>query len=307
MIGLLERGDCRDEAAQVAISSYLDGEADAEERQLAENHLEDCIVCQGRVIVWRQEARLIGSPRYTEGPTYQIQAEVRAALQPLITRSNRQPLRRSVTGVNLAGIMASLVVLSAFVFMVTRLNLTGPAVINTPISTAITMSGAGTATARVSGPVIMGNFAFAPTPTIALNTFNPPADLESALHTASAVRYYPAPEGRFAGFTAVLAWYADKSSRMWLLDQQHGETEVSLTELAETGGLVRFYYDDPQAVIWSERGAIVSYHLGDSQLNEWGLVVPQSGKVSAARLVQPATAAALAVKPTYSPVPRPQN
>lgn len=47
---------CGDERTQIAISSYLDGEADSMERELAERHLADCVACRELMADWAQGA-----------------------------------------------------------------------------------------------------------------------------------------------------------------------------------------------------------------------------------------------------------
>lgn len=46
--------ECRNEQAQIAISSYLDGEADEAEQALAQWHLSGCRICNGSWGVWSQ-------------------------------------------------------------------------------------------------------------------------------------------------------------------------------------------------------------------------------------------------------------
>lgn len=47
---------CGDERTQIAISSYLDGEADSMERELAERHLANCLACRELMANWAQGA-----------------------------------------------------------------------------------------------------------------------------------------------------------------------------------------------------------------------------------------------------------
>lgn len=51
----LSRG-CEDEKTQMAISSYLDGEANSLERQVAETHLAGCSTCRSKLSSWAQDS-----------------------------------------------------------------------------------------------------------------------------------------------------------------------------------------------------------------------------------------------------------
>ncbi len=291
-LGLLERGECRDDAAKAAISSYLDGEADSEERRTAEYHLASCPSCQNRAVNWRQVGRLLSNTTFTDGPTYQIQAEVRQELRAFLSKEASKPVRRPIPVLAFASGTLAAVALLICAFLLTQTN--GPILLN-PTTTTLAMSGSA-ATVRAAGTLTFSpmNRASLPTPTVAVSSFNLPPTLNAQVKGAATVRTYPAPAGRFSGWTAIVAWYSDKSNKLWIVSPQQSENEVSLSALADVTEPVRFYYDDPQAVIWSERGALVSYHLNDTQSNEWGLVVPQVGQTSATRLVQPPTAAAIA-------------
>jgi len=307
--GLLERGKCRDEAAQLAISSYLDGEADANERKQAEQHLNHCYSCQQTVLNWRQEARTIASPMFSEGAAYQIQAEVRANLFNFLQKeANRRPARSTIPRLARMGGALAVMGIVACGLLVARLLLGNVALspADLTISPSLSLTAGSPSTVRASGTVVFSPLAATPT-AVSVSAFTSvasvPASLKTSLKEAIAVRYYAAPEGRFAGLTAIVAWYSDNNNRLWILDPVRGETEVSLLALAETGEAVRFYYDDPQALIWSERGAIVAYHLADAHTSEWGLIVPEKGQIGAARLGLPPTAVALA-RATISPLPR---
>src|SRR5689334_7388347 len=137
-IGLLERGDCRNEAAQLAISSYLDGEADASERNLAENHLGECLTCQARIVNWRQEARMVSSPMFSESVAYQLHSEVRAALQPFLAQKALKPSNSAKAGQTTGRAFprlawmsgAALAVVAAFTFLVAQFNMSGPLLLN---------------------------------------------------------------------------------------------------------------------------------------------------------------------------------
>ncbi len=302
--GLLEQGECYDDEAQLAISSYLDGEAEAAERRLAEYHLSSCRACQNMAHNWRQEARQVASTRFSDSAAYQVQAEVRAVLQPFLLKEASRPNRRPVSAFALTGGLVTVVAAGLCFLLLTRFTFNSPTMLDLASPVAMTINAGNTATAGANNTVMFSrmNTMLAATPTVAAS-LSIPASLSTILQTARAVRYYPAPNGRFAGMTAVLAWYGENDNRLWLVDARHSESEVLLSALAWQNEAVRFYFNDPQAVIWSERGAIVSYHLGNATVSEWGLVVPQAGQISAARLVQPPTAAALA-QATISPLPR---
>jgi anti-sigma factor RsiW len=301
---VLERGQCRDDAAKLAISSYLDGEADAEERALAEYHLPYCLDCQEMALNWRQEARLVSSTGFSDSPAYQIQGEVRANLQPLLMKEAARSRSRPLPALAFSGGMAALVVVVLCAMALSRFSFGGSTGFDPATASAMTVSAQNSATARTANTVVFSpmNSILPATPTVAA-TLTAPAGLRDILKNASAVRYYPAPAGRFSGLIAVVAWFADKSNRLWIIDPVQGESEVSLAELAEPNEAVRFY-NDPQTVMWSERGVLVSYHISDAKAADWGLVVPQAGEISAIRLVQPPTAVAIA-RATLSPVSRP--
>lgn len=303
-LGLLERGQCRDEAAKLAISSYLDGEADAEERALAEYHLPDCLDCQEMALNWRQEARLIGSTGYSDSAAYQIQGEVRAALKPFLLKEAARTQRRAFPALAFTGGMAALVAVVLCTVALSRLTFGSMNSFDAATAVAGSVAAGNTATARSAGTVIFSPMSskLSATPTVAV-TFAVPTGLSESLKQATLVRYYPAPAGRFSGLTAVVGWYTDGTNRLWLVDPARGESEVSLSGLAGPNETVRFY-DDAQTVIWSERGLLVSYHVADAKVSDWGLVVPQAGELSAVRLVQPPTAAAI-VRATLSPASRP--
>ncbi|MEI6044798.1 MAG: hypothetical protein WCS37_10615 [Chloroflexota bacterium] len=302
-IGLLELGKCHDETAKLAISSYLDGEADSEERALAEYHLPSCLACQNMALTWRQEAHLVGSTRFSDSATYQIQAEVRASLQPFWLKEATKTQRHSApsSSLALAGGMTALLAVVVCGLLLARLSFNGAAILDS--STAFTMVAGSAATAHATNSTVIFsqlNNLLPATPTVTTSPLLGES-LSPDLKEATSFRYYPALTGRFAGLTALVAWYSDKNNRIWIIDPLQGNREISLAALAEQDEAVRFHYNDPQAVIWSERGAIVSYHLSDNKVNELGLVIPQAGEFSVVRLVQPSTVAALA-RATSSPV-----
>ncbi len=254
---------------------------------------------------WRQEARLTRSTTFTEGPAYQTQAEVRAKLRPFLHQevslkfgaTSFRPARAAI------GVFLVAFAFTGCVALFTRFNLNNGPIFDSASSASVTLNAGGTAPVRSSSAVSFSTVGLGLSPE-ATPTLKIPEKLSLLLKRASTIRYYPAPAGRFSGLTAAVAWYPDNTNRLWIIDPYKGEMEISLSELGGQNEPVLFYEDDPQAVLWSEKGVIVSYHLAGSKGNEWGLVVPQAGQVSASRLVQPATATVLA-QVNISPLARP--
>ncbi len=73
-VALLPMPDCGDEQAQIALSSYLDGEADAEERALVEWHLASCRACHLVLAAWSQDSSRLRQALHDPQAAYKAQA-----------------------------------------------------------------------------------------------------------------------------------------------------------------------------------------------------------------------------------------
>ena len=89
---------CGDERVQIAISSYLDGEADPTERAMAEWHLAECRQCQLLVAGWSQDTARLKFAAHDQQVSRivgAITSQTRYALrQPLAELIGPKPVKR---------------------------------------------------------------------------------------------------------------------------------------------------------------------------------------------------------------------
>jgi hypothetical protein len=130
----LARG-CDDEKVQLALSSYLDGEANAYERTLAELHLANCPQCRNMLADWSQDAgrlRHNTHDRQMEWISRAIADQTRTFLARELTVGLRQPqiqrgqsVRRRQPGFGVFGALASIGTLVVTMLGILALLLTG--------------------------------------------------------------------------------------------------------------------------------------------------------------------------------------
>jgi anti-sigma factor RsiW len=140
----LTRG-CEDEKVQLALSSYLDGEANAYERTLAEIHLANCPSCRNLMANWSQDAgrfRHNTHDRQMEWISRAIADQTRAFLARELTvglgqsqTQCPQPVRRRQPGFGVFGALASMGTLVVALLGIFALLLTGTPG-NVPLSPA---------------------------------------------------------------------------------------------------------------------------------------------------------------------------
>ncbi len=155
--GTLDNVGCGNERAQMAISSYLDGEADPAERAMAEWHLAECRACNGLLASWgqatglvRQTAHDVELERIARAIADQTRNWLAVELQPerpVLKRSQRSP------GLALGGIAAAFAVLVAILGVCFSTAFPGSDLRSAPAASTATLP----ATVAVVSPVTVNN------------------------------------------------------------------------------------------------------------------------------------------------------